>query len=604
MRQSQFFAPTLRNVKSDNEGHALLLRGGYIRQLGAGIYSYLPLGLRVLRRIEAVVRDEMNRAGAIEILMPALHPLELWQETGRDAMDVLFRLQDQKGAELVLGPTHEEVVTDIVRASVSSYKQLPVTLYQIQTKFRDEPRPRAGLLRGREFSMKDAYSFDANIAGLDKSFDAMVEAYKNVFTRCGLEFQIVDASGGGIGGFDTKEFMVPSPAGEDVMLFNASDGYAANLELATSTLEAVSDRDDIAGELEKFATPGVLTIENLTHFAGGADAVHQIKTLVYVADEKPILVLLRGDHQLNEAKLSGALSATNLRAATGEEIYALLGAHAGSLGAVGVADVPIVADETLRGRTKMTTGANEDGFHLRGVNIARDIAVTKLGRCARGARGRKVSPRGGGEIGERQVHRIGPRFQAGQQILQSDGRRVFGRWPEKTNLRDGLLRHRRVPNCGDGCRNPSRRARPDLARRHRALRRSSAALGARRRRDSGRRAALRATAKRGLGRAVRRPRKSAPAPSSPTPICSAFRFGSWPGAPPKRAATSRCARGRPKMPKPSRQRMLWGECARCGAKCWAHPSPGFSKLCTDLDSPGDHFRMGDRHSVSEPIKVV
>ena len=420
MRQSQFFAPTLRNVKSDNEGHALLLRGGYIRQLGAGVYSYLPLGLRVLRRIESVVRDEMNRAGAIEILMPALHPLELWQETGRDAMDVLFRLQDQKGAELVLGPTHEEVVTDIVRASVSSYKQLPVTLYQIQTKFRDEPRPRAGLLRGREFSMKDAYSFDADISGLDRSFDAMVEAYKNVFTRCGLEFQIVDAAGGGIGGFDTKEFMVPSPAGEDVMLFNANDGYAANLELATSVTEPITDRDDIADELEKFATPGVVTIEQLTQFAGGAAAVHQIKTLVYVADEKPVLVLLRGDHQLNEAKLAGVVGATNLRAATSEEIYNLLGAHPGSLGAVGSVDAQIIADEALRGRARMTTGANEDGFHLRGVDVARDIQISTWADV-REARAGEGSPQGGGVLESAKCIELGHVFKLGNKYSKAMG---------------------------------------------------------------------------------------------------------------------------------------------------------------------------------------
>ena len=420
MRQSQFFAPTLRQVKADNEGHALLLRGGYIKQLGAGIYSYLPLGLRVFRRIENIVRGEMNRAGALEISMPALHPLELWQESGRDAMDVLFRLQDQKGAELVLGPTHEEVVTDIVRAAVSSYKGLPVTLYQIQTKFRDEPRPRAGLLRGREFSMKDAYSFDADIAGLDKSFDAMVEAYKTIFTRCGLEFQIVDASGGGIGGFDTKEFMVPSPSGEDVMLFNARDGYAANLELATSTLETVADRDDIADQLEKFATPGVTTIEALTHFEGGARAQDQIKTLVYLADEQPVLVLLRGDHQLNEAKLAGVMGARELRAATSDEIFAVLGAHPGSLGAVGVADVQVIADEALRDRTRMTTGANDDGFHLRGVDVGRDITVSSWADV-REARAGELSPRGGGPLESAKCIELGHVFKLGSKYSRAMG---------------------------------------------------------------------------------------------------------------------------------------------------------------------------------------
>ncbi|RYG71908.1 proline--tRNA ligase, partial [bacterium] len=371
MRQSQFFAPTLRQVKADNEGHALLLRGAYIRQLGSGIYSYLPLGWRVLQKIQNIVREEMNRAAGIEMLMPAIHPTELWAETGRDKMDILFRLKDSRGSDMVLGPTHEEIVTDIVRTGISSYKQLPVTLYQIQAKFRDEPRPRAGLLRGREFVMKDAYSFDADIAGLDKSFDAMLEAYKAIFTRCGLDFQIVDASGGGIGGFDTKEFMVVSPSGEDTMLYSPEDGYAANLELATSIIETVADRDDIGGELEEFATPGVTTIEQLTNFEGGAAAVHQIKTLVYVADETPVLLLLRGDHQLNDAKASSALGAGVLRTATAEEIFDLLGAHPGSLGAIKVEKLRIFADSSLEGRTHMTTGANKDGYHLRGVDVAR-----------------------------------------------------------------------------------------------------------------------------------------------------------------------------------------------------------------------------------------
>ena len=420
MRQSQFYAPTLRTVKADNQGHALLLRGAYIRQLGAGIYSYLPLGARVLRRIETIVRQEMDAAGAIEILMPAIHPVELWRETGRDAMDVLFRLQDSKGAELVLGPTHEEIVTDIVRAGVESYKQLPVNLYQIQTKFRDEPRPRAGLLRGREFIMKDAYSFDVDIAGLDISFDKMVAAYQKIFARCELDAQIVDASGGGIGGFDTKEFMVISPSGEDLMLYNSADGYAANLELATSTLEPVADRDDIADELEKFATLGVATIDELAHFAGGAAARHQIKTLVYLARGKPVLALLRGDHQLNEAKLASATGATDLRAATADEIFDLLGAHPGSLGAVNVEKTWILADEALRGRARMTTGANEDGFHLRGVNIERDIQVTKWADL-REARAGEGSPRGGGPLESAKCIEMGHVFKLGSKYSKAMG---------------------------------------------------------------------------------------------------------------------------------------------------------------------------------------
>ena len=421
MRQSQFYAPTLRTVKADNEGHALLLRGAYIRQLGAGIYSYLPLGARVLRRIENVVREEMDAAGALELLMPAMQPAELWRESGRDAIDILFRLQDSKGSDLVLGPTHEEVVTDIVRAGIESYKQLPVNLYQIQTKFRDEPRPRAGLLRGREFVMKDAYSYDVDIAGLDISFDKMVAAYQRIFARCGLDAQIVDAAGGGIGGFDTKEFMAVSPSGEDLMLFNSNDGYAANLELATSVLEPVADRDDISDELEKFATPGVATISELADFEGGAAPEHQIKTLVYIArdkKDKPVLVLLRGDHQLNEAKLASATGANDLRAATADEIFDLLHAHPGSLGAVGLEKTWIIADEALRGRAKMTTGANEDGFHLRGVNIERDVQVTKWADV-REARAGEGSPRGGGPLESAKCIELGHVFKLGSKYTKA-----------------------------------------------------------------------------------------------------------------------------------------------------------------------------------------
>ncbi len=429
MRQSHFFAPTMRAVKADNEAHGLLLRGAYVRQLAAGIYSYLPLGLRILSKIERIVREEMNRAGAIELFLPALSPQELWHETGRDSLDILFNLQDAKGSDYLLAPTHEEVVTDIVRGTISSYKQLPVTLYQIQTKFRDEPRPRAGLLRGREFIMKDAYSFDIDLAGLDQSFDAMVEAYKAIFARCGLQTMIVDAAGGGIGGFDTKEFMALSPAGEDVILFCESDGYAANLELATSRLESVANRTDIGDELEEFATPGVSTIESLTRFEGGAGAVHQIKTLVYLADEKPVLALLRGDHQLVETKLASATGATKLRAATPDEIVDLLGARPGSLGAVGVRNAPMLADLELRNRTRMTTGANRDGFHVRGVSVERDISGAQFVDL-REAREGEGSPNGGGALQSARAIELGHVFKLGNKyskamnatVLDSNGK--------------------------------------------------------------------------------------------------------------------------------------------------------------------------------------
>jgi prolyl-tRNA synthetase len=422
MRQSQFFAPTLRQVKADNEGHALLLRGGFVRQLGAGIYSYLPLGWRVLRKVENIIREEMDAAGAIEMLMPLMHPQELWAETGRDKMDILFRLHDRKETDYVLSPTHEEVVVDIVRNTVSSYKQLPVNLYQVQTKFRDEERPRAGLLRGREFVMKDAYSFDRDLAGLDASFDRMVEAYKRIFARCGLETKIVEASGGGIGGFDTQEFMVIAEGGEDIILYSDADGYAANLEKATSTIAVVADRDDIGDEIEEFATPGIVTIESLTTFPGGAAAEHQIKTLVYVATKdgasEPVLVLMRGDHQLNESKLVDATGAEQLRPAREDEIVALLGARPGSLGAVKVSGKHVIADEALRGRKRMTTGANRDGFHLRGVDIERDIEVTSWADL-RTAQESESSPRGGGPLSMSRCIELGHVFKLGNKYTKA-----------------------------------------------------------------------------------------------------------------------------------------------------------------------------------------
>lgn len=418
MRQSQFFAPTLRQVKADNEGHALLLRGGFIRQLTAGIYSYLPLGFRVLKKVENIVREEMDAHGGVELLMPALHPTELWSETGRDKLDILFKLQDRKGTEYLLGPTHEEVIVDLIRSNVSSYKQLPQLPYQIQTKFRDEERPRAGLLRGREFVMKDLYSFDRNLEGLDKSFDAMVEAYKKIFMRCGLDYKIVQASGGGIGGFDTQEFMVLCDAGEDDVLYNDEDGYAANVEMATSILPPVADRDDIGDEIESFATPGIVTIEALTKFEGGAAAEHQIKTLVYIADEKPVLALLRGDHQLNEAKLSSALAASELRAAREDEIVELLGARPGSLGAVGVEKQTILCDENLRGRKRMTTGANKDGFHLRSVDVERDIKVSQWADLREAQEG-EASPKGGGALKKSRCIELGHVFKLGNKYTKA-----------------------------------------------------------------------------------------------------------------------------------------------------------------------------------------
>jgi len=392
MRWSQYFIPTLREDPADAEvvSHKLLLRAGMIRQLGAGIYSYLPLAQRVALKVMQILREEMNRVGGQEFYLPALHPAEVWKESGRwDAIgDDMFRLKDRKGTDMCLGMTHEEIFTTIARNELRSYKQLPQVWYQIQIKFRDEPRPKSGFMRLRTFIMKDAYSFDVDEAGLDRSFEDQREAYKRVFTRAGIKFSIVEASSGAMGGSASNEFVAKTDAGEDLIASCENCGYAANLEKATSRIAAVEDA--LGPEApEEFPTPGVRTIEDLTTFPGGAEADRQIKSLVYVAtinnEPEPVLVLLRGDHQLHETKLADNLGATNVRTAHPEEIRELLGAGAGSLGGVGARDrakeakfeLLIVADLALKDRRNMTTGANKDDHHLRGVEIERDIRPDK-----------------------------------------------------------------------------------------------------------------------------------------------------------------------------------------------------------------------------------
>src|ERR1044072_4812797 len=386
MRWSRYFIPTLREDPADAEviSHKLLLRAGLIRQLSAGVYSFLPLGQRIAIKVMQILREEMNAIGGQEFFLPALHPAEIWQESGRwyAIGDEMFRLKDRKGTDMCLGMTHEEVFTMIARSELRSYKQLPQVWYQIQTKFRDEARPKSGLMRIRTFIMKDAYTFDVDRAGLDKSFADQREAYIKIFTRCGLQFLIVEASSGSMGGSESNEFMAPSPAGEDVIVSCTNCDYAANLEKATSRLAAIPDEAGPSAA-EEFPTPGVRTIEDLATFPGGADANRQIKSLVFIAtidgESRPVLVLLRGDHQLHETKLSDSLRATAVRPAHPEEIRDLLGASAGSLGGVGAKnrsrDLRIVADSALQNRRNMTTGANKDDHHLRGVDIARDIAV-------------------------------------------------------------------------------------------------------------------------------------------------------------------------------------------------------------------------------------
>jgi prolyl-tRNA synthetase len=376
MRWSTMHIPTLRDDPADAgaPSHRLLLRGGYIRQLMAGHYSLLPLGQRVRLKVIGIIREEMNRIGAQEILMPVMHPAELWQRSGRWALmgEEMFRLHDRRGAELALGMTHEEIVSTLA-IELSSYRELPQAWYQFQTKLRDEPRPKAGLMRTREFTMKDSYTFDLGWDELDVSFQAHKGAYVEIFRRLGVPAIPAQASSGTMGGSDSIEFICPSDTGEDLIINCPACGYAANIEKATSRLTEVQDTDLLSAP-EAFATPGVRTIDDLvTQFQAAAN--RQIKTLIYILDGQLTLVLVRGDHALHEQKLIDATKAKAIRPALPEEIRDALGALPGSLGAVGVKDYPVIADEALRGRSGMVTGANIDDTHLRGVDIERDIAV-------------------------------------------------------------------------------------------------------------------------------------------------------------------------------------------------------------------------------------
>ena len=409
MKWTQTLIPTLREAPADAEiiSHKLLLRAGLIRKLAGGVYTFLPLGLRALRKVEQIVREEMDRAGALELLMPALQPPEIWQQSGRyeTAADVLYKVRDNAKREWVLSPTAEEVITLIAASEINSYRQLPKNFYQISVKFRDEIRPRFGLMRAREFIMKDAYSFDVSDEASQATYQKMYDAYSRIFARCGLKAFPVEADTGVIGGKFSHEFMVPAETGEDEVVYCESCGYAANIEKATSNVPEskvhppslrYGAASSPGSKVEKFATPGVVTIEALTKLPYSVPANCQIKTLVYLVESKPVLILLRGDDQLNEAKLAGTLGTPTFRPATAEEVFSALGAHPGSLGAVSAtlernAGVPpansegrpearatlqIFADERLRGANDMTTGANGDGFHLRHVEIERDIRVS------------------------------------------------------------------------------------------------------------------------------------------------------------------------------------------------------------------------------------
>ncbi len=445
-RWSQLFIPTLREAPADAEvaSHKLLLRAGYIRQLGAGIYSYLFLGNRSINKIIAIVRDEMDRIGQ-EFLLPALNPREVWEESGRWSVmgDNMFRLKDRKGADLCLGMTHEEVMTSIARNELRSYKQLPQIWYQIQTKFRDEPRPKSGLLRVRQFIMKDAYSFDIDEAGLDASYARHHDAYVRIFKRCGLSFVAVEADSGAMGGSGSQEFMVYTDAGEDLIASSAS-GYAANLEKATSLLAPVEDLAPTGDGLPELVhTPGQRTIEEVGAFLN-TQPQHQIKTMAYMvelpeADHaklgqlRPVIVFLRGDHSLNEAKLL-LIAGGVLRPMTPEELQSIFNAPAGYLGPIGIEAAPhpkkpgtlVILDKALEGRTNLIAGANKEEYHLRNVTPTRDFKPTVIADVRNILEG-EGCPIDGSPLRLGKAVEIGHIFKLGYKYSKSMGATVLNR---------------------------------------------------------------------------------------------------------------------------------------------------------------------------------
>jgi len=436
-RWSQLFIPTLREAPADAEvaSHKFLLRAGYVRQLAAGIYSYLFLGQRSVNKIVAIVREEMDRIGQ-EFLLPALQPRELWESSGRWSVmgDNMFRLKDRGGRDLCLGMTHEEVMTEIARKELRSYKQLPQIWYQIQTKFRDEPRPKSGLLRVRQFIMKDAYSFDLDANGLDVSYRKHYATYTSIFNRCGLKFVVVEAHSGAMGGSQSHEFMVYTDAGEDMVASCPKCSYAANLEKATSQLEAVRDLDPTGdGSPELVHTPGKKTIEEVAAYLG-VSPKQKIKTLALIGTweaeggkriERPIGVFVRGDHMLNEAKLLAVTGAQEVRPMHGEEIQTIFKSPAGYLGPIGVNGLHLaVVDQALEGRANLVTGANKEDYHLRNVTPGRDFAVKQYADV-RNVEVGEGCPNCGTAMVVAKAVEIGHIFKLGYKYSESMGARVL-----------------------------------------------------------------------------------------------------------------------------------------------------------------------------------
>ena len=412
MRMTRLVTRTLRAdpPEAETASHRLLLKAGLIYQVAAGVYAYLPLAWRALRKIENIIREEMDAAGSQELLMPALQPMELWEQTGRRAAmgDVLFSLQDRRGRPMALAPTHEEVITSIVRANVQSYRDLPVILYQIQTKFRDEPRPRAGLVRVREFAMKDAYSFNADEESLDASYQAMAQAYRNIYRRCRLPVLMAEADSGAIGGKDSHEFLLPTPTGEDTVITCPACGYTANAEKAVGVYPPAAT--ETAQPLTEVSTPGVKTIAELAAFLAVPES-KTLKAVFYAADGEVVFVVLRGDLEVNEVKLKNALHCQELRLATDAEVRAA-GLVAGSASPIGITNLQRLADPSITGGNNFVVGANRPDTHYRNANYPRDFQVDLLTDLALAQPG-QLCPQCGGILESTRGVEVGHIFKLG-----------------------------------------------------------------------------------------------------------------------------------------------------------------------------------------------
>ena len=434
MKQSKVFIPTLRETPADAEviSHQMMLRAGYVRQVTAGVYAYLPLAQRVLNKIKAIIREEMEKVDATEMTAPVLLPAELWQESGRYETygPNLFKLRNRHGRDMILGPTHEETMTTLIRDDIKSYKRLPLTIYQIQTKLRDEDRPRFGVLRGREFIMKDAYSFSIDEAGLDDAYKKMESAYVNIFNRVGLDYRVIVGDAGAMGGSDSKEFSAPAAAGEDTIAYSDKSDYAANLEMAKDLYTPNKSHAPLA-DLQKIATPDVATISELAEYLQIAED-QLVKTLFMIADGQPVMLLVRGDYEVNEVKVKNYLQADELRLATEEEAQQYLGAPFGSLGPVGVGEeVKIIADEWVTDMANIIVGGNEAGFHYLNANVDRDfridevtdIRIAREGNPAIDNKGHLQFTKGI-EVGH--IFKLGTRYSKamGAQVLDANGRQA------------------------------------------------------------------------------------------------------------------------------------------------------------------------------------